>query len=120
MLWGVVSLYSFEQWQYFLCCSVLGEKTFKLTTCHYQSRQPSSQRAIVKQPPPTNLAEVYGKADPIPLLRQFRGMREDGMNPEKMISDPSFFFEHWRHQFHSSSQKRKSISIVLERDVSDI
>ena len=53
------------------------------------------------------------------MLRKFAGIREDGMNPEKLISDPSFFFEHWRSSIHLASSRRRSIAIVVERDVSD-
>jgi hypothetical protein len=96
----------------------LAKKTFKLVCNHYQSRQEPTRQAIVKEPPPPSLTHVYTSADYIPMLRKFAGIREDGMNPEKLISDPSFFFEHWRSSIHLASSRRRSIAIVVERDPS--
>ena len=47
-------------------------------------------------------------------------MREDGVTPSNCISDPSYFFEHWRYTMQMKTVgKRSSAAIVeMERDVS--
>ena len=61
-----------------------------------------------------------GVAHPFPLLGDFDGMREDGIIPEKCISDPSFFFEHWRYTMQMKTIGKKSSTALadMERDVS--
>ena len=47
-------------------------------------------------------------------------MRKDGVTPSNCISDPSFFFEHWRYTMQMKTVgKRSSAAIVeMDRDVS--
>ena len=87
----------------------------------FSSNSKAAQQVLSTQQVPVPLREVYEEvAQPIPALEQFAGMREDGIFPVKFVSDPSFFFEHWRYTMQmKTTKKRASVALsCMEKDVS--
>nr|WAW84866.1 WAVE/WASF 3 [Halisarca dujardinii] len=93
-------------------------KSFQLAQNHFRNRQDGFQQAILREPASESLTITYQSADPIPPVKEFRLLQDYRVDPEKTISDPSFFFHHWSQSVRLASTRRSTAAVATDRDPS--